>query len=144
MATANATLPDTFLQNPFPGPPVGSTTPLACSQCQNVEKNSTRNPYVEEWSFSLQQQITPSLKAEADYFGSHGVKLVGQVLDNVASAPGVTPIAQRVPYPNFAPFVDNGFNEYMSWYHGLVLKLEKRYAHNLSFLFSYTWAKALD
>jgi hypothetical protein len=144
LASANTTLPDTFLQNPFPGPPVGSPTPLACSQCQNVEKSSTRNPYVEEWSFSLQQQITPSLKAEADYFGSHGVKLTGQVLDNVASVPGITPIAQRVPYPNFSPFVDNGFNEYMSWYHGMVLKLEKRYARNLSFLLSYTWSKALD
>jgi hypothetical protein len=144
LATANATLPDTFLQNPFPGPPVGSPTPLACAQCQNIDKNSTRNPYVEEWSFSLQQQITPSLKAEADYFGSHGVKLIGQVLDNVASVPGVTPIAQRVKYPNFTPFVNNGFNEYMSWYHGLVLKLEKRYSRNLSFLFSYTWSKALD
>lgn len=144
LASANTTLPDTFLQNPFPGPPVGSKTPLACAQCQNVDKNSTRNPYVEEWSFSLQQQITESLKAEADYFGSHGVKLMGQVLDNVASVPGVTPIAQRVPYPNFAPFVDNGFDEYMSWYHGLVLKLDKRYSENLSFLFSYTWSKALD
>ena len=144
LATANTTLPDTFLQNPFPGPPVGSKTPLACAQCQNIDKNSTRNPYVEEWSFSLQQQLTPSLKAEADYFGSHGVKLLGQVLDNVAAVPGVTPIAQRVPYPNFSPFVDNGFDEYMSWYHGLVLKLEKRYSQNLSFLFSYTWSKALD
>jgi hypothetical protein len=144
LASANGTLPDTFLQSPFPGPAVGSPTPLACAQCQNIEKSSTRNPYVEEWSFSLQRQVTHSMKAEADYFGSHGVKLVGQVLDNVAAVPGVTPIAQRVKYPNFAPFVDNGFNEYMSWYHGLVLKLEKRLSENLSFLLSYTWAKALD
>jgi hypothetical protein len=144
LASANATLPSIFLQSPFPGPPVGSVTPLACAQCQNIEKNSTRNPYVEEWSFSLQEQISSSLKAEADYFGSHGVKLLGQVLDNVASVPGITPLAQRVAYPNFAPFVNNGYNEYMSWYHGLVVKLEKRYSNNLSFLLSYTWSKALD
>ena len=144
LASANTTVPNTFLESPFPGPPVGSPTPLSCAQCQNIEKNSTRNPYVEEWSFSLQQQVTPSLKAEADYFGSHGVKLTGQVLDNVASTPGVTPISQRVKYPQFSPFVNNGFNEYMSWYHGLVLKLDKRYSRGLSFLFSYTWSKALD
>ena len=83
----NAGSPDTFLQNPFPGPPVGSPTPLACAQCQNIETSSTRNPYVEEWTFSVQHQITSSLMAEGDYFGSHGVKLSGQVLDNVAAVP---------------------------------------------------------
>jgi hypothetical protein len=144
LASVNATLPDTFLQNPFPGPPVGSTTPLGCAQCQNIDKNTTRNPYVEEWSLSLQQQITPSLKAEADYVGSHGVKLMGQLLDNLASVPDVTPIAQRTPWPNFPPFVNNGFNEYTSSYNGLVLKLDKQYSRNLLFLVSYTWSKTMD
>ena len=144
LASVNAAAPDTYLQNPFPGPPVGSATPLACAQCQNIEKNSTRNPYVEEWSLSLQQQITPSLMVEADYFGSHGVKLLGQVLDNVAAVPGTTPIAQRVQWPTFPPYVNNGFDEFMSWYHGLDLKLEKRVSHNLSFLVSYTFSKTLD
>jgi hypothetical protein len=144
LGSVNAAVPDTFLQNPFPGPPVGSPTPLACAQCQNIEKSSTRNPYVEEWTFSLQHQVTASLLAEADYFGSHGVKLLGQVLDNVASVPGVTPVAQRVRWPQFAPYVNNGFNEYMSWYHGLIVKLEKRLSQNLSFLVNYTWSKTLD
>ena len=43
LGSVNAAAPDTFLQNPFPGPPVGSPTPLACAQCQNIEKNSTRS-----------------------------------------------------------------------------------------------------
>jgi len=144
LGSINIGAPDTFLQNPFPGPPVGSPTPLACAQCQNIETSSTRNPYVEEWTFSLQHLITPSLVAEGDYFGSHGVKLLGQVLDNVAAVPGVTPVAQRVRWPQFAPYVNNGFNEYMSWYHGLVLKLEKRFSQNMSFLVNYTWSKTLD
>jgi hypothetical protein len=144
LGSVNVGVPDTFLQNPFPGPPVGSPTPLACAQCQNIETSSTRNPYVEEWSFSLQHQITPTLMAEGDYFGSHGVKLLGQVLDNVAPVPGVTPVAQRVRWPQFAPYVNNGFDEYMSWYHGLVLKLEKRFAQNMSFMVDYTWSKTLD
>jgi hypothetical protein len=32
----------------------------------------------------------------------------------------------------------------MSWYHGLILKLEKRLSPNLSFLVNYTWSKTLD
>ena len=38
----------------------------------------------------------------------------------------MTPVAQRVRWPQFAPYVNNGFDEYMSWYHGLIVKLEKR------------------
>ena len=144
LGSVNAAVPDTFVQNPFPGPPVGSTTPLACAQCQNIETSSTRNPYVEEWTLSVQQQLTPSLKAEVDYFGSHGVKLLGQLLDNVAAVAGVTPLATRVRWPTFAPYVNNGFDEYMSWYHGLITKVEKRFSHNLSFLIDYTWSKTLD
>jgi hypothetical protein len=144
LASVNATLPDTFLQNPFPGPPVGSATPLGCTQCQVVDKDSTRNPYVEEWSLSLQQQITPSLKAEVNYVGSHGVKLRGQILDNLASTPGTTPIAQRTPWPDFPPFVDNGYDEYKSSYNGLATQLNQRYSRNLSFLLSYTWSKTMD
>jgi hypothetical protein len=70
--------------------------------------------------------------------------LLGQVLGNAASVPGVTPVAQRVRWPQFAPYVNNGFDEDMSWYHGLILKLEKRLSQNLSFSVNYTWSKTLD
>jgi hypothetical protein len=144
LGSLNAALPTTFLQSPFPGPPVGSTTPLACAQCQNIENSSTRNPYVEEWSFSLQHQLTSSLLVEGDYFGSHGVKLLGQLLDNVAAVPSVTPVATRVRWPQFAPYVNNGFDEYQSWYHGLVLKVERRLSQTMTFIVDYTWSKTLD
>ena len=62
----------------------------------------------------------------------------------MAAVPGVTPVAQRVRWPQFAPYVNNGFDEYMSWYHGLILKLEKRLSQNMSFLVNYTWSKTLD
>jgi Carboxypeptidase regulatory-like domain len=140
----NTGLPSAFMLDPFPGPPVASTTPLGCSQCQNIQTSSTRTPYVEEWSASLQRQFTPSLMGEADYFGSHGVKLNSQVLDNVAVTPGITPYQTRQPWPAFPPFVDNGFDEYMSWYDGLGLKLQKRYSRNLTFLISYTYSRAMD
>lgn len=66
---------------------------------------------------------------------------LGQVLDNVAAIASTTPIAQRVKWPNFPPYVNNGFDEFMSWYRGLDLKLQKRYSRNLSFLMSYTFRR---
>jgi Carboxypeptidase regulatory-like domain len=144
LGSVNVALPDTFIQNPFPGPPVGSSTPLGCAQCQNIETSSTRTPYVEEWTVSLQRQIRPSLMGEAAYFGSHGVKILGQVLDNLAPVPGTGPVSLRVPNPNFPPYVNNGFDEFMSWYDGLSLKVRKEYSSNLFFLVAYTWSKTLD
>jgi len=99
---------------------------------------------VEEWSLSIQQQIKPTLLVEGDYFGSHGVKLLGQVLDNVAAVAGTSPLAGRLQWPAFPPYVNNGFDEYMSWYHGVDLKVEKRYSRNLMFLLAYTFSKTLD
>src|SRR5260221_2386795 len=55
-----------------------ATAPLGCQQCLNIIESSSRTPYVEEWSFSIQRQLSPSWVLESAYFGSHGVKLVGQ------------------------------------------------------------------
>ncbi|MGH9468990.1 MAG: hypothetical protein ACRD1N_01450, partial [Terriglobia bacterium] len=141
----NSTTPSAFLQNPFPGPPVASNTPLGCNQCNNIQPSSTRQPYVEEWSFSVQRQLTPTLLGEADYFGAHGVKLDGQIIDNIATDPSpLGSFKSRQRWPQFPPYIMNGYKEFMSWYDGLSLKLDKHYSKNLAFLVSYTWSKAMD
>lgn len=140
----NNGVPTTFLENPFPGPPVGSTVPLDCSQCLNVEHSSTRNGYVEEWTGSVQRQITPSTMFEAAYFGSHGVKEWAQVIDNVAAVPGTDSYLNRVKWPNFASYISNDYAESMSWYDGLSGKLQKHYSQGLTLLISYTWSHAID
>ena len=140
----NLTTPTAFMQNPFPGPAVGSTVPLACNQCMNTETSSSRQPYVHEYSLSAQRQITPSLMTEVAYFGSRGVKLMGQVLDNVAAVPGTDPYQDRQPWPNFPPFINNWFNEYNAWYNGMSVRVQKTYSRNLTFLVSYTWSHAID
>jgi len=81
---------------------------------------------------------------EAAYFGSHGLKLTGQIVDNTAVIPGPGPIAARQKNPQFPPFINNGFNVFPSWYDGLSLKLTKRLSYGLSLLVSYTWSKTLD
>jgi hypothetical protein len=138
-STVNAVLP-----NPFPGNPAGSATPLICAQCLNVEPSSSRTPYVAEWTFSVQYQLKPTLAIEASYFGSKGTKLTAQMIDNTAVVPGSTPVASRQLYPQFAPFILNGFNEFGSWYDAGALRVDKRFSHGFSFLASYTYSKNLD
>lgn len=140
----NSTVVNAVFPNPFPGNPTGSSTPLICTQCLNVEPSSSRTPYVAEWSFSLQRQIRPDLAVEASYFGSKGTKLTAQIIDNTALFPGAGPVANRQLYPQFAPFILNGFNEYGSWYDGAALRIDKRMSHGLTYLISYTFSKNLD
>ena len=140
----NTGIPNAFFPNPFPGPAAGSPTPLGCLQCLNVWHDSSRTPYVMQWTFSLQRQITPSLMAELVYFGSHGVRLTGQLIDNTAIVPGPGPIAARQQNPQFPAFVNNGYNEFHSYYEGGSIKIDKRFSKGLMLQGSYTWSKTMD
>ncbi len=144
VSALNTGLPTVFMPDPFPGPPIGSKVPLGCQQCLNIVENSSRTPYVEEWSFSVQRQIARSWMFEAAYFGSHGLKLTGQIVDNTAVIPGPGPITARQLRPQFPPFINNGYNEFPSWYDGASFKLEKRFSSGFSFLVNYTFSKTLD
>ena len=144
VAGLNTGLPTAYLQNPFPGPAAGSDTPLGCQQCLEVSHGGTRSPYVQMWSLSVQHQITPSTLVQASYFGSHGVHQLGQIVDNTAEVSGTDAYQNRQKYPEFPPYVNNGFNEFPSWYDGLSLELRKKTSHHVSYLVAYTWSKTLD
>jgi hypothetical protein len=109
-----------------------------------VARENTRTPYVQMWSLSVQRQLTPSLMWQTSYVGSHGVHMLGQIVDNTAVVPGTDNYQNRQRWPDFPPYVNNGFNQFPAWYNGLTVELRKNYSHNLSFLVSYTWSKAED
>ena len=143
LSNLNVGLPTAFLQNPFPGPAV-QLTPSGFNQNLNVEPSSSRIPYVNQWSLSVQHQFGSHVTAELDYVGSLGVKLSGQIIDDVASTPGTDSYKNRQPWPLLAPYVLNGYNEFNSWYDGFASKLTVRATGNLNLLADYTWSKALD
>ncbi len=144
LGSLNTGLPTAFIANPFPGPPVPTQTALGLGQGMNFWGPTSRTGYVSEWNFSVQRQLTPSLVLEIAYVGSHGVKLPSQIVDNTALYPGTDPYQSRQLWPNFPPYVENNYHENSSKYNGGSIKLDKRTSHNLTFLFNFTWSKALD
>jgi hypothetical protein len=144
LASLNLTVPSAFFVNPFPGPAAGSTTPLGCQQCLEMWPASTRQPYTQEWSASIQRQITPSIKLDVAYFGSHSVKLTGQLQDNSAVTPGTNTYTLRQQWPQFPPFSSNELNWYPAYYDGLDATLTKQYSQNFHLNVAYTWSKTLD
>lgn len=144
VGSENTGLPQYYLENPFPGPAQGSTTPLGCQQCLEVARSTTRTPYVQEWTLSVQRQLNPTVMLQAAYFGSRAIDQDGQVIDNTATVPGLGSIQSRQRWPQFPPYIGNGYNQYPAWYNGGSLELRKTTSHNLTYLVAYTYSKTMD
>lgn len=105
---------------------------------------SRKFPYgkIQQWNFSIQQQLSNSFMIEALYQGSSGVNLL--VFDNINfRAPGPGNVQSQLPYPQFARIqAEDVWGR--SWFHGLGFKAEQRFYNGLSYLLAYTWSKSLD
>jgi Carboxypeptidase regulatory-like domain/TonB dependent receptor-like, beta-barrel len=130
--------------------------------------------YVQQWNLAVQREISSTMSLEIAYVGSKithiglpdtninqlavdqlqlGRALVDQVpnpffgqIPASSSIGGATlPRAQLLkPYPRFTTvsFYRNNVGD--SYYHGVQMKLDKRFAEGLSFLVSYTRSKLID
>jgi hypothetical protein len=104
-----------------------------------------RSPYVQQFNFGIQRELTSNLLIDAAYVGNKGTKLPGfrnlNAPSVIVNANGSHSLGPR-PYPAFND-IQWMENRVPSNYHSLQLGLEKRFSSGLSALGSYTWAKAL-
>lgn len=112
-------------------------------------------PYMLQYNLSLQRQLTPSMVVSATYAGSHGVHLIHIAEGNQAlpivdpdgtyhfpvNAQG-QPLGQR-RFPQWGPTVTKP-TEAESFYHSLLLSLQRRFSKGLQFQFSYAFSKSID
>lgn len=104
-----------------------------------------KTTYTMDFSFGMQQEITPNLSASITYIGNLARHL--ELYGAPNTAPGLwAPGTNTQP---FNPFPDLGGVGQLhfagvSTYNSLQTKLEKRYSNGLSFLATYTWSHALD
>jgi hypothetical protein len=160
----NATLPKST-DNMFPAVPLHQVTPaLDGSQFFAVIISEfPHNPYVQQWSLSVQRELAKNTTLEVNYVGNKGTHLlnrtnIGQGLPpanpalcdpstggdptNVAAH---CPAATRRPFTNITSslgFLDSQWNGYSSYNAGNV-KLERR-SSSIALVAVYTWAKSLD
>ncbi|HEY3454123.1 MAG TPA: TonB-dependent receptor [Bryobacteraceae bacterium] len=106
------------------------------------------DPYYQQWNFDVQRQFASNLLIDIGYMGTKGTHLARRLLANQAPLDAnpahPTPIQTRRPYPRFGNTIRLTDDDANSTYHALLVKAEKRFSQGLSFLFSYTYAKALD
>jgi hypothetical protein len=155
-------------------PQCSPTVPAPCTTYApyGVQSNA-QTPTVQEWRFSVEQQLTPSTVLRVNYMGSHGYYGLVSVDPNdipalicesaTCSAGGdataaslattphtVTQGQQYIPGPGETrpnPYLGAGFFYYSegnSSYNALQVDVSKRVSRGLSFRANYTWSKSLD
>ena len=114
------------------------------------------NPYVQQWSLSVERQLARNTTLEVNYVGNKGTHTLDRSNINQPYAPsdpafcndhpnqGDCPINNRKPYQNFSGTITlNSIWQGYSNYNAANVKLERR-SSNLAFVAVYTWAKSMD
>jgi hypothetical protein len=142
----------------FPAPVLGTTAVSFTSVQLHAQAQ-----YVQQWSASLEKQLGSQTTIEVGYLGSGGFHLQrSHLINNAQPGPGL--IQPRRPFPKIS-FVPNTVfpstvtvssttfpvstinlleNTSQSWYDAGYVNVRRRYAHGLSLLANYTFAKALE
>ena len=137
-------VPIAGLPNPNPGQPCpGGFVALSCAQ-PSLSTGALHSSltYVQEYNFSVQRELTPSLTANVAYVGNNTHRLA-QFVDRNDPPPGQGDIQARRPYVQWGPI---SYAQYagIGSYNALQTSVISRSWHGLSLLGNYTFSKCLD
>jgi outer membrane receptor protein involved in Fe transport len=132
-------------------PPVGTTGRYLLPNGIGVNYftyplNAYRIPGADFWNFTIQRELWSGVALEAGYVGNVGRHLYQPANQNQA-VPGAGDFNPRRPFYNRFGLTQGIYqvcNCGNSNYNSLQTKLQKRFAHGLDFLLTYTFAKAMD
>jgi len=130
----------TPLQSAFIG---GSTPPLSQAFISINPDPHLRQPYIHEWSFSIESQLTSSMALEVRYVGTSAIELGHFHFFGNQAIPGAGNIQPRRLYPDFGftAVMGSGAN---ANYNGLQVQFTRKMFNGLQFLSGYTFAKNIS
>jgi hypothetical protein len=106
------------------------------------QDSNMRTPYANQWNLNVEHELPGQVLLTAGYVGTSGKKLLLEPNLN-QPLPGPGSVASRRPFPLYSDITWNeGANS--SIYNSLQLTAEKRLAHGIQFVGSYTWSHAID
>jgi hypothetical protein len=117
-----------------------------------------RDPHLDEWTVSIEHQLSNNVLLAAEYVGNHGIDNPLSILIDTPALPNAQQLSileanpalnttlalERSPYPNAGLNYQYAENIAPSWYDALNLKADGRFGNRLNFSAVYTWSKALD
>ena len=147
-ATPSAYGVNLLLKDGLPAPPGTSPTRAASGSTRSIFDINFRDAYARQWNLNVQQAFAANYMVEIAYVGSQGRQMLVKGDPNQAPPVlGVTDSNVNRPFIVLAPGLRT-IGQVQSTgtldYHGLLVKFERRFANNFSFLNSYTYGKAID
>ena len=140
-------VPNVVATNPFAGAVtagIPAPSPFLSSGFVNWYMNPLqKNPYSDQWTLGLEQQLGANTTLTANYVGAASRRLDVGGFYNVALTPGPGNPALRAPYPYIPPTFydrDNG----VSSYNAFQFSLNHRSGKGFSYILSYTYSKNMS
>ncbi len=131
------------------GYPAGLVSPSNFSTATtrtNYTPADYRTSYVQSWHFTIQRELAKDLVFDIAYVGNRSVGLMtlGDYNQAVPNQPGQNlAILARRPIQGF-DFIQMSWGGGFSVYHGMQMKVEKKYSSGVYLLNSFTWSKVID
>jgi hypothetical protein len=104
----------------------------------NAEQRNRKDSYTEQWSLSVQRELSAHFVGTVSYLGSNGVHLLETNVVNL-----IDPVT-GVQYPAFAPAIPWRGSVGMSSYNGLSVALRRSFSHGLLVTANYTYSHEID
>ena len=132
----------------MPVPPGVDPSLPASGATRSIFDINFRDGYAHNFNLNVQRQLGTNYMVEVAYAGSKGRQMMAKVNPNQAPPVlGVTDSNVNRPMAQLAPALrDIGQAASIGYvdYNGLLVKFQRRFANNFSFLNAYTWGKAMD
>jgi hypothetical protein len=134
---AAGSVPSLTWTNPFPGNGTIPSNPALIANARNRV-----NPYMQQWNFTIEQEVFRNTAVRASYLGNKGTGLERNAnINEPPMAPG--PVQPRRPYQPWGPITywESGRNSIL---HQLQLGIVRRYASGFTLQVEYQFSRALN
>ena len=143
--TLSPTIKGYNTNNLFATPTPGPITATEFNAFYFLQPSIIHDPYLQNWSLSVERELTSNTKLEVNYSGSKGTNLEGRRLPN-QSLPYTTiptsPSQIVVPYTNLGIIINGVFGDWSNYDAGSVTLTHR--SRDLYLLAAYTYGKSLD